>query len=81
MNFSTHKQQIVDAIEIALTKDRADLVARFKPILGQCNTLLKTDAYTFWLKQLSSIPVDEIPITKYGLENSWRSLSYLRQAN
>jgi hypothetical protein len=75
MNFNTHKQQIIDAIEIALTKEKAEIVARFKIILGKCNTLFKTTDYTFWLKQLNSISYDEIPITKHGLENTKRSLS------
>jgi hypothetical protein len=81
MNFNTHKQQIVDAIEVALSKDKIEMIERFKYILGKCNSLFKTNNYTFWLKQLNSIPRAEIPMTKYGLENSLRSLSYLRKSD
>lgn len=78
MNFSTHKNNIADLIEIALTKEKKDLIARFKIILGQGNSLFQTEDFTFWLQQLSSIDNREIPITKFGLDEAFRSLTSLR---
>lgn len=77
MNFGTHKQQIVDSIEIALTKEKADLIERFKIILNKCSSLLKSKRFYFWLQQLDTIPSDEIPLTKFGLDNARRSVAFL----
>jgi len=77
MNFSTHKQQIVDSIEIALTKDKIDLIERFKLVLNQCRSLFKSTKFDFWLRQLGTIPHNEIPLTKFGLENAHRSAKHL----
>ena len=78
MNFSTHKNQIADLVELALGKEKKDLIARFKIILGQCNSLFESDRFTFWLEQLGSISVAEVPITKLGVSESLRLISYLR---
>ena len=78
MNFRTHKQQIIDSIEIALTKrNRVDIIERFKIILSKCKSLLKSDRFDFWLYQLGSIPDREIPLTKFGLEEASRLLPSL----
>ena len=81
MNFSTHKNQIADLIEIALTKDKIESIARFEIILGKCKSLFKTEEFDFWLCQLGLIEPNEIPMTKFGLEEASRSLSSLRNLN
>ena len=77
MNFNTHKQQISDLIEVALTKTKVDLIERFKIILGRCRSLFNSEKYDFWLQQLGTISVKEIPITKHGLNEVLRSISFL----
>ena len=81
MNFGTHKQQIIDSIEIAITKDKTNLIERFKLILNRASSLLKSEKFYFWLQQLGTIPSEEIPITKFGLDNARRSLAFLRGAD
>lgn len=78
MNFNTHKQQVIDLIEIALTKDKEDLIERFKIILNKSSSLLKSSKFDFWLVQLGSIPSNEIPITKLGLYEALHSVSNLQ---
>ena len=81
MNFGTHKQQIVDSIEIALTKEKTDLIERFKIILNKCSSLLKSKRFDFWLQQLDIIPSDKIPLTKFGLDNARCSVAFLRDSD
>ena len=81
MDFGTHKQQIVDLIEIALIKDKANLIERFKLILNRASSLLKSIKFDFWLQQLGTIPQNEIPITKFGLDNARRSATFLRDSD
>ncbi len=81
MNFSSHKNHVADLIEIALTKNKQDLVARFKIILNKCSGLFKSEDFNFWLKQIGSMPCDEIPITKFGLQEASLSLKDLRDLN
>lgn len=78
MNFSSHKHHLADLIELALTKEKKDLIAKFKLILGQCNSLFDSERFIFWLRQIDSIAIDEIPITKHGLLEASRSVSDLR---
>lgn len=78
MNFSTHKNQIADLIEIALRQNKPDLIAKFRIILNQANTLFKTEDFNFWLQQIGSIPCEEIPLTKFGLQEASYSVANLR---
>ena len=81
MNFATHKQQIIDSIKIALSKDKKELIERFKIILNKSSSLLKSRRFDFWLQQLGTIPSDEIPITKFGLNNACRSIEFLQNSS
>ncbi len=44
MNFSTHKNNIADLIEIALSKEKKDLIAKFPVILDRCNIAILNDS-------------------------------------
>ena len=81
MKFSSHQAQIADLIAIALTKNKVELINKFKNILGKCDRLFESPQFVFWLRQLGSISPSEIPITKYGLQESFRSLYFLQNAN
>jgi hypothetical protein len=74
MNFITHKQRLIDSIKIILVKPKADIIQGIKPILTNAKNLFKSKQYDFWLKQLGTIPIEEIPITHYGLDAAKRSL-------
>ena len=38
---------------------------------------IKSQRFDFWLQQLGSIPYHQIPITKFGLDNARRSITFL----
>jgi len=78
MNLNSHKSYIADLVEIALTKDKNDLIERFKIIINLCSSLFGKEQFVFWLRQLGQIYYDEIPITKFGLREALLSASRLR---
>lgn len=81
MNFNSHKQKLIDSIEIALGKSKGEIIQGFKPILSSAKGLFNSSQYDFWLVQLGTIPIDEIPMTYYGLESAQRSLGRLENYN
>ena len=77
MNFNSHKQKLIDSIKITLGKPKGEIIQGFKPILSSAKDLFNSNQYDFWLVQLGTIPIDEIPMTFYGLESAQRSLGRL----
>ena len=77
MNFNSHKQKLIDSIKITLSKPKREIIQEFKPILSRAKELFNTNHYDFWLIQLGTIPINEIPMTFYGLESVQRSLKCL----
>ena len=67
MKFNSHKVKLIESLQIALSKDKEEIIGDFKQILWNSNNLFKTDKFDFWLKQIGAIKTDEIPMTKYGL--------------
>ena len=67
MNFSSHKNNIIKLIDIALKKEKKYLVNDFEVTLVKTNSLLKNNKLSFWQEQLITITIDELPITIYGL--------------
>jgi len=67
MNFSSHQKKLVESIKVALNKSKFDLINDFKPILNDASKLFKTDKFQFWLQEIGQHPIEEIPITNYGL--------------
>ncbi len=71
MNFSSHIKKLVTAIEQALEQSsKVSIVEEFRPILKTTNSLLKTDRFDFWLRQIEEIDISEIPMTKFGLSEA-----------
>ncbi len=70
MNFSTHKKKLIESIEIALSKDKSDMVNAFRLILRSANSLFKSNIFDFWLEQIEQIELTGIPMTRYGLEEA-----------
>lgn len=66
MNFSSHQRKLVESIQVALEKDKKNLIGDFQWILSNARALLATDVLDFWLSQIENFPWQEIPITKYG---------------
>jgi hypothetical protein len=74
MNFSSHIKNLVVAIEHALDQSKATMVEEFRPILKTANSLLKTNRFDFWLKQIDETDISDIPMTKFGLLEAKRHL-------
>ncbi len=70
MNFSSHIKNLVTAIEHALEQSKASMVEEFRPILKIANSLLQTNRFDFWLKQIDEVDISEIPMTKFGLSEA-----------
>jgi hypothetical protein len=50
-----------------------------KPILSKAKNLFHSTLYDFWLGQIGNIPVEEIPMTYFGLNNAKLSLKYFEK--
>lgn len=72
MNFSTHKNKLIKSIKNALVNDKVQIIYGFKEILKNANDLLKTNKFDFWIAQIDQIQPEEIPVTRYGLNESMR---------
>jgi hypothetical protein len=81
MNFSTHKNKIIESIETALSKRKTGIVDDFKHILVKSSSLFKTNEFDFWLQQIGQIDLEEIPITHDGLNEAKRTLSSLKNSD
>lgn len=81
MNFSSHQEKLLEHIKIALTKSKKELVNEFRPILSSANKLYKTDRFTFWLKALGEIELEELPITNFGHREAECTVMTLRSSN
>lgn len=57
MKFTSHQNNLIEKIENALSKRKADLVNDFKPTLSQAKSLYKTDDFDFWLKTLGETDI------------------------
>ena len=80
MNFSTHVQNLITSISQCLTQDKAGIVYGFRPILSKANSLYKTNRFDFWLRQIGQTNLDEIPMTKFGVNEAKSScLSLVKQ--
>ncbi|MDP5152071.1 hypothetical protein [Rheinheimera baltica] len=78
MNFSSHQNNLIDKIELALGKDKKSLINDFKPILNQAKSLYKTSEFDFWLKTIGEVNLDELPVTIYGHNEAVGVCGYLR---
>lgn len=79
MNFSTHKNRLIEQIGMALLKKREELISDFLEILKKSGELLKTDIFIFWSQQLTTTEPREIPITRFGLDEAKSRLPDLPQ--
>ena len=74
MNFSTHKTRLLEETALAVSKSKFAMVEDFKHLLSTASNLLPEHDFSFWIKQIEETELDEIPITKYGLNEAKRSL-------
>jgi len=81
MNFSTYQNKLFEAIEIALNKDKKNMIGDFIRILANAETLFKTGNLEFWISQLGSHSWNDIPITKFGLKMAKSDLESLRESD
>lgn len=78
MNFSSHQNNLIDKIELALGKDKESLINDFKPILSTAKSLYKTSEFDFWLKTIGEVALNELPVTIYGHKEAIGVCEYLR---
>ncbi len=81
MNFSTHIKNLVKVIEHALELNKSEMIDEFRTILKTANSLLKTDRFDFWLKQIDETNISEIPMTKFGLSEAKSHLPFDRKCS
>ena len=79
MNFSSHQNNLIQKIELALGKSKKAMVNDFRSILNQANSLYKTRDFDFWLKTIGETDSDELPVTNYGHNEALGTCKYLRK--
>ena len=67
MDFATHLQKLIESVIVALDKDRRGLVGDFREILSRSRSLFRSDEFDFWLHELGTVELTELPMTHYGL--------------
>ncbi len=81
MHFSTHQNNLIEQIHIALGKNKSGLIQDFKLILNKGCTLYQTKSFDFWIRTLDEIVCEEIPITIYGYKEALGAAEYLHDLN
>lgn len=78
MNFSSYQNNLIEKIELALSKNKKAMINDFKLILNQAKSLYKTNDFDFWLKTIGETEFNELPVTKYGHSEALGRCKYLR---
>lgn len=75
MNFNTHLERNKLAVISALSSDKSILISEFIIILKNVSSLLETNNFNFWIDELQSTDYSEIPMTKYAVVDTQKSLN------
>ena len=81
MNFSSHQKELLESIEVALSKGKLEMCSAFIKILQAASSLYHTKDYDFWIQQIQDTPVEEIPVTRYGHQNAGIAIKNLKKEN
>jgi hypothetical protein len=83
MEINTSLMKIIfDINKILSPYEKPEFIRVFKNILLESKLLLKTDSFDFWIKQIDEIELEEIPVTKFGVEVSkviWKNVQNIKQ--
>lgn len=82
MNFKSHIKVITRSLEECLaTGEKSAIVGGLSECLQYAKSLLKIDAFDFWLAQINEIEISEIAMTKFGVNEALMTMRYSKTSD